>query len=184
MSDLFYKVAVPHILDVEGGYVDNPYDPGGETKYGISKSAHPELDIASLTKDQAIEIYRKEYWVPTAGRIEDLNPSVALLLFDWAVNSGNKAGVMKLQEALHVAQDGVIGPKTRVALAEVANSKTLVVNLFAARAMFYMSLKTWPKFGLGWMRRLFTLSACIFGQGKDLSALDEIIEKLRAIRNA
>jgi lysozyme family protein len=186
VSDLFYNVAVPHILKVEGGYVNDADDPGGETKYGISKAAWPNVDIASLTKDQAIEIYRKEYWVPTAGRIEDLSPEIALVIFDWAVNSGRKLAVMKLQEALHVTQDGDIGPKTRAALAGAANKQLLVTNLLAARAMFYTQLKTWAKFGLGWMRRLFTLTVCVSQLGKsvDYSALDEVIEKLRAIRNS
>lgn len=158
MSNLFYKTAVPHILDVEGGYVDNPYDPGGETKYGISKAAYPDLDIASLTESQAIEIYRKDYWVPTAGRIEDLSPQIAFVLFDWAVNSGLKVGVKKLQELLHITQDGNIGPKTREALMAFPDKNALTVNLLAARAMFYTQLKTWPKFGVGWMRRLFSVA--------------------------
>lgn len=161
MSKLFHEVAVPHILEVEGGWVNNPYDPGGETKYGISKNAYPNVDIAALTKDQAIEIYRKDYWVPTAGRIEDLSPQIALVVFDWAVNSGNKPAVMKLQEALHVTQDGNIGEKTRAALASVVNKELLTANLLASREMFYMSLKTWPKFGLGWTRRLFKLALCV-----------------------
>jgi lysozyme family protein len=52
------------ILAVEGGYVNNPADPGGETKYGISKRAYPNIDIAKLTLDQALNIYYNAYWQP------------------------------------------------------------------------------------------------------------------------
>jgi len=61
---------VPHVLKREGGYVDDPTDRGGETKYGISKRSYPQLDIKNLTLEQALEIYRKDYWKPS--RVEKL----------------------------------------------------------------------------------------------------------------
>ena len=50
-------------LDHEGGYVNDPTDPGGETNYGISKRAYPKIDIKALTKHEAVKIYYKDYWV-------------------------------------------------------------------------------------------------------------------------
>lgn len=181
--NLFHDVAVSLILGLEGGYVNDPNDPGGETKWGISKAAYPRVDIKNLTRDGAIAIYEQDYWRHTGGKLEDIDPDIAIIVFDWGVNSGVKTAVMKLQEALHVAQDGVIGPKTRAALQD-AKGQALAVHLLAERAMFYTRLKTWPKFGLGWTRRLFNLAACVFGTKDSLDAavLDEVIEKLQKLR--
>lgn len=85
MTDKFKKV-MKFILKHEGGYVNHPNDPGGETKYGISKRAHPTLDIANLTLDQALRIYHLNYWLPIRG--DDRNYPEALATMDFAVNSG------------------------------------------------------------------------------------------------
>ncbi len=70
----------------EGGYVNHPNDPGGETKYGISKRAYPKLDIKNLTREQANEIYYKDYWL--AAGCDNLSVPLNLVCFDMAVNSG------------------------------------------------------------------------------------------------
>ena len=77
------------ILKAEGGYVNDPNDPGGETKYGISKAAYPDLDIAGLTINQAMDIYEKDYW--NANGLDNYDIKVAFMLFDIAVLQG--AGV-------------------------------------------------------------------------------------------
>ena len=78
--------AIAFVLAREGGYSKDPNDPGGETKWGISKRSHPNEDIASLTVDRAKEIYLKEYWIPVGG---DTLPSPAdIVAFDAAVNQG------------------------------------------------------------------------------------------------
>jgi hypothetical protein len=76
------RFTIPH----EGGYVDDPDDLGGETKWGISKKAHPELDIPKLTPEQAAEIYYREYWLPTG--CEQMEPPMSTLVFDTAVLFG------------------------------------------------------------------------------------------------
>jgi lysozyme family protein len=102
MVDLFSK-CLPVILKHEGGYVNNPNDPGGETKYGISKAAFPELDIKNLSLEEAAKIYRGKYWGPScAETIKD--PVLALLHFDTAVNMGVNAALHILQE--HRTVDG------------------------------------------------------------------------------
>ncbi|KWT77357.1 glycosyl hydrolase 108 family protein [Candidatus Magnetominusculus xianensis] len=61
-TEAYYTAAVRFVLDAEGGYVNDPDDPGGETKYGISKRAYPSLDIKSLTIEDAKRLYRRDYW--------------------------------------------------------------------------------------------------------------------------
>ncbi len=84
MSD--FPRALGIVLRFEGGYVNHPQDPGGETKYGISKRAYPDLDIKALTKAQAGEIYRKDYWEPL--RCDELAWPLNLVHFDAGVNHG------------------------------------------------------------------------------------------------
>jgi lysozyme family protein len=74
------------VLDHEGGYVNDPKDPGGETKWGIAKRYHPDVDIKNLTPEQATEIYYTEYWVP--GKCSDLNHPLCVVQFDTCVNMG------------------------------------------------------------------------------------------------
>jgi|WetSurMetagenome_2_1015567.scaffolds.fasta_scaffold711481_1 lysozyme family protein len=81
-----FKKAIDFVLAHEGGYSNDPKDPGGETKYGISKRAYPDLIIANLTPDEAIEIYRKDYWEPC--RADQLSDSLSILHFDSAVVHG------------------------------------------------------------------------------------------------
>ncbi len=93
------------VLSEEGGLSDHPQDPGGLTKYGISRRAYPDLDIRRLTMDDVIEIYRRDYWNPVHGT--DLPASLALLVFDAAVNQGVGTAVRLLQKTLGVKEDGV-----------------------------------------------------------------------------
>lgn len=127
-----FERAFASLMVSEGGYVNDPNDPGGETKYGISKKAYPELDIASLTAAQAREIYRRDYW--NALELDSRPRSEALCLFDSAVNHG-------------VA-------RTKQLAAVVARGPSFVEQFQAERALFYARLETWPIYGRGWMRRL------------------------------
>lgn len=146
------KVIIGH----EGGYVNNPSDPGGETKWGISKRAYPHLNIPSLTVDDAIDIYITDYLLPL--RADLMGPKLAFQMFDLAINSGVRRAVMALQSVLNVQADGVLGPKTESALrlhaASLGADVRLAVNLIAARQDFLTQLDGWPVFGKGWSRRL------------------------------
>lgn len=77
---------VAFVLSREGGYVNDPKDPGGETRWGIAKRSHPTVDIKNLTREKAIEIYRAEYWRPSGA--DELAEPLALIVFDSAVNCG------------------------------------------------------------------------------------------------
>ena len=153
MRDAF-DTAVTAILSYEGGYVNDPNDPGGETNWGISKRAYPNLDIRNLTRDRAVEIYRRDYWDSLG--CDRFPPLIAIALFDGAVNQGPVAAVRILQRALGVTVDGVIGPQT-LAAARAANGDTLLADFLADRAVEYAGLPTFRRFGQGWMRRLFAV---------------------------
>jgi lysozyme family protein len=149
--DRAFRLVIGH----EGGYVNNPRDPGGETKYGISKRSYPHLDIASLTLEQAAEIYRADYWRPL--RCADLPWPVAIVLFDSGVNSGVGTATKWLQLALGVKADGAIGPVTLAAAAK-RGARDLAAEIIARRLVLMTGLPTWPHFGLGWSRRLSRLA--------------------------
>jgi lysozyme family protein len=148
--DKAFEILIGH----EGGYSMNPNDPGGETKFGVSKRQYPNLDIANLTLDDAKAIYRRDYWNPV--RADELPYPVALAVFDMAVNSGVMASVMCLQQAVGAKQDGRIGPLTIAAVAK-ANTRDLLVDFFAFRNVRNSEIKHWSHFKLGWSRRLFSL---------------------------
>jgi len=156
ISDTNFNNMIGKTLKSEGGYVKDPYDPGGETKFGISKRAHPDVDIRSLTKDQAKEIYRKEYYeAPGVHRIA--YPDVAFRVFDFGVNAGPTRSITVLQEALNnlggkVKVTGELNDET---LAELyKHGPGDVVKEFRAGAeRFYKSLPH-KRYLKGWLRRL------------------------------
>jgi lysozyme family protein len=111
----------------------DPKDPGGVTKYGISKRSYPELDIENLTRDDAIAIYYRDYYVkPGLDRIH--SDSLAQKIFDFGVTAGPKTAVKALQEALlllgvTIDQDGVLGPKTVSEANEYHNQFSLLAAM-------------------------------------------------------
>ena len=138
------------VIGEEGGYTDDAADPGGATKYGISHAAYPGLDIASLTLADAQAIYQRDYWDKISGDL--LDPRLALLVFDAAVNNGVDRSIAWLQVAAKVTIDGDLGPKT-VAAAN-ADVVATCIEFMARRIMFMAALSTWSDFGLDWSRRL------------------------------
>lgn len=143
------------LIGHEGGYVNNPDDPGGETNFGISKRAYPGEDIRNLTIDRAKQIYRRDYWNKISG--DKLPPKIAFLTFDAAVNSGVSQAVKWLQEAVGTTRDGVIGPKT-ITAAWAAASTDVALKMLDFRLAFLERLSTYAVFGRGWRRRIITLA--------------------------
>jgi lysozyme family protein len=146
-----FDQAFEKLIGHEGGYVNHPNDPGGETKFGISKRAYPNVDIKNLTLDKAKTIYKSDYWI--ASGCEDVAVEIRFHLFDAAVNSGVGQAKKWLQVALGVEADGQIGPKTREAIAAM-DPLVLVSRYNGARLKFMASLRTWDSFGKGWARRI------------------------------
>jgi lysozyme family protein len=141
------------LINHEGGYVNDPRDPGGETNFGISKRAYPDVDIKALTLEQAKAIYRRDYW--DRAQCDQMPPAVAFQVFDTAVNSGIGQSIRFLQRAVSVADDGVVGPMTLRALHLL--DPTVVAARFNGHRLEFMSkLSAWPSFGRGWARRVAT----------------------------
>ena len=142
------------LIGHEGGYVNDPLDPGGETKFGISKRSYPNLDIRSLTVADAKGIYYRDYW--QACRCGEMPVLVAVLVFDAAVNNGRGSAIRFLQRALKVADDGVLGPVTMGAL-KTADSFAIAEGIQRERIDLMRKFSTWSRFGGGWAARLATL---------------------------
>jgi lysozyme family protein len=139
------------LISHEGGYVNDPRDPGGETKFGISKRAYPQVDIKNLTLDAAKDIYKRDYW--DRAQCDKLPPQVAYLLFDAAVNSGIGQAIRFLQRAVNLADDGVIGPMTLAAVGR-SDAEAISARFLGQRLEFMTKLTTWDTFGKGWARRI------------------------------
>ncbi|NLM40406.1 MAG: secretion activating protein [Firmicutes bacterium] len=162
MDDKFMK-AVEVVLRHEGGYVNDLNDPGGETKFGISKRSYPDLDIKNLTREQAIEIYYNDWWQRYGyGRLQD--DTVATKVFDLAVNMGPATAHRLLQEALvflgyDIAVDGIIGPQT-IGTANKADPERLlqVLRWLAAHHYYRIAAQRTQSqaFLMGWLRRAYS----------------------------
>ena len=146
--------AVSFVFAQEGGYVNDPHDAGGETRYGISKRRYPAEDIKNLTIDRARELYRRDYW--DKNRCGDLPGHMALAVFDAAVNGG--APIRWLQMALGASIDGAIGPKTIAAAHACKDNPRAVRDMLASRMMYLTALPGWSRYGLGWTRRVVDLA--------------------------
>ena len=138
------------LMGNEGGYVNNPKDPGGETNWGICKRSYPDVDIKNLTKEGAKDIYWRDFW--TRGQMDKMDPVVAFQVFDFAVNSGVETAIRKLQQCVDVADDGIIGPVTLAAIKKYHPAQ-IVMLFVGARLDFWRRLSTWPVFGSGWAHR-------------------------------
>ncbi len=148
MKLISFDQAFVRLVDSEGGYVNSPKDPGGETKFGISKRSYPSVDIKALTLDGAKQIYFRDFWTP----LGTTAPAVKFQAFDFAVNSGIPKAVKKLQLAVGAVDDGQWGAKSQAAL-DAMSLDDVLLRYMAERIRFWTSLPTWDEFGKGWARR-------------------------------
>lgn len=156
--------AVARVLADEGGYANLLSDPGGETKFGISRRDYPHLDIRALTREEAVAIYFRDFW--TRARYAELPEQIAEKVFDLVVNAGPGAGAHCLQRALRacghrVAEDGVIGDVT-ITAANAASAQALLAALRSEAAGHYRATAaTWQRAGrgsdflAGWLNRAY-----------------------------
>ena len=155
-----YPAALKQVLKNEGGWADHPADPGGATMKGITIGTYRQWKSnPNITKEQlraisdaeVYDIYRQQYWNKIDG---DYLPSgVDYAVFDAAVNMGVGRAAKLIQEAVGVTADGVLGPKSLSAI-QKADPKELIEKFSALKEAFYRSLKTFPVFGVGWLRRV------------------------------
>lgn len=153
------EAAITLIFGSEGGYSNNPADPGGPTKYGITQSTLThwrgtkvaEADVRALTLPEAAEIIRAQYAFHV--HFDELPAGLDYAMLDYAVNSGPAQANKTLQRVLGVAQDGIMGAKTLDASQRQPDS-VLVRNLCDARMTFLRGLRNWKTFGDGWTNRV------------------------------
>lgn len=150
-----FDEAVEIVLDIEQGYVFDPNDPGGETNWGISKRAHPNVDIKNLTRDGAKAIYLNHYWLPLKPLL--IPAHLRLCLFDCAVNQGVETSIRLLQSAVGLKPDGIIGPMT-LAAADSYSRRRALRNLLMARHERYTKNPRWNIYGAGWSKRLIEIA--------------------------
>ncbi len=145
--------AIDRVLAHEGGDADDPRDPGGRTRFGISQRTYPTLDIGKLTRADALALYRRDVWTPLQG--DALPPALGFQLLDAAVQHGVARAVRWLQKALGIVADGRLGPQTLAAIAH-REEATLIYRFLAIRLDFYADLERFDAFGRGWTRRMAT----------------------------
>ncbi|MBP8005363.1 MAG: glycoside hydrolase family 108 protein [Acinetobacter sp.] len=139
----------------EGGWVNNPKDPGGETNWGITiataRANGYQGPMKSLTRKQASEIYYKAFWL--RANCEQYTGAISYQLFDAAVNHGIGNAIRMLQRAVGVVDDGKVGPITLAAIKSMTLDDVLVLFI-AERLEFFTRLSTFNTFGRGWARRV------------------------------
>ena len=148
------------MLKSEGGYVNNPADPGGMTNLGVTKATwenwvgreSDEAEMRGLTPEKVEPLYKKKYWDAVRGD-EIENGGVAYLLFDFAVNAGVGRSIKTLQTAVGVTPDGGFGPMTMAAV-QAVDPVELIERFSQAKEDFYRSLNTFATFGKGWLNRV------------------------------
>lgn len=155
MPDCNFDYCIPIILELEGGYVNDPRDPGGETNFGISKRAYPNFDIANLTVVQASSIYEQDYWLKW--QCGQMPAHLDLWYFNACVMSGGVEAVKLLQQLVGANVDGVFGPKTLAQLKQFSPSR--YHEYLTLYLLHLQSLGGWSTYGKGWTNRLFYIAA-------------------------
>lgn len=151
--------AFAFMLKSEGGYVNNPADPGGRTNLGVTQAtweswvarASDEAEMRSLTADKVEPLYKKKYWDAVRG--DDLPVGLDYLMFDFGVNAGPGRAIKLLQTAVGVTPDGGFGPMTLAAV-QAIDPVELIEKFSQAKEDFYRSLTQFPVFGKGWLNRV------------------------------
>ena len=146
-----FDQAFERLIGHEGGYVNHPDDPGGETKFGVSKRAYPLENIKAMTLERAKVLYLRDYWGPAG--CDAVPDGIKFDLFDMAVNSGVVAAVKCLQRAVDATPDGILGPKTLQAVNSMPAPR-LAARFNGHRLDLVADLKAWPAFGRGWAKRI------------------------------
>lgn len=162
--DRNFPRALALVLKSEGGWSDNPADPGGATMKGVTlanfrryvKADAGKDDLRRISDDQVATVYRRFYWDAVAGA--ELPDGVDYAVFDFAVNSGPGRAAKYLQANVGVSQDGRIGPAT-LAATRARPAGVVIDQLCDARLAFLKRLPTWTTFGRGWSDRVRSVRA-------------------------
>ena len=154
-----YAKCLETMLHHEGGYVNHPKDPGGETNLGVTKRVYEEWggtkDMKDLLVEDVAPIYKKNYWDKLKG--DNLPSGLDLCVFDFGVNAGPGRAAKYLQSMIGTTPDGGIGPMTLKALDIYTGANGLVETIEEyqkRRQEYYEKLSTFATFGRGWTRRV------------------------------
>ncbi|WP_246679559.1 glycosyl hydrolase 108 family protein [Mesorhizobium sp. B2-3-5] len=162
--DRNFARALALVLKSEGGWSDNPADPGGATMKGVTlanfrryvKADATKADLKKISDAQVATVYRRFYWDAVLGA--ELPDGIDYAVFDFAVNSGPGRATKYLQATTGVSQDGRIGPAT-VGAARARPAGVVIHQLCDARLAFLQRLPTWATFGRGWSDRVRSVRA-------------------------
>lgn len=177
MADTF-ATCLAFTLQQEGGFSDDPNDPGGATNYGITLQTLRNYtgnalltadDIRNIGMDTVRAIYQANYWQRM--RCDALPAGVDLMVFDSGMNIGTGRSAEMLQEAAGLSGadvDGAIGPQTLAAVARVAPA-AMIGDLADRQRAYYRSLATFPTFGRGWLARVDRRAAAAAAMGAPAS---------------
>lgn len=154
-----FKQSFEMMLGSEGGFVNNPADPGGMTNLGVTKATwenfigrqSDEKEMRGLTPYKVEPLYRNKYW--NAVRGDDLPSGIDYLVFDFAVNAGIGRSIKTLQSAVGTQPDGDFGLLTMAAV-QLISPQELIEKFSQAKESFYRSLDTFDTFGKGWLNRI------------------------------
>ena len=162
-----YQKCLETILHHEGGYVDHPDDPGGETNLGVTKKVYEEWGGTKNMKDLTVEdvapIYKKNYWDRVKG--DELPSGLDLCVFDFGVNAGTGRAAKYLQNMVGATADGAIGPATLRAVhayVQIEGLEHAIGEYQHKRQGYYEGLKHFATFGRGWTRRVSETTALAF----------------------
>ena len=154
-----YDKCLKTILHHEGGYVNHPEDPGGETNLGVTKRVYAESggpkEMKDLPGEDVAPIYKKNYWDKM--KCDDLPSGLDLCVFDFGINAGPGRAAKYLQTLIGTKADGGIGPNTLAKLKEYTdkfNVKPAIDHYQNSRQKYYEGLSTFKTFGRGWTRRV------------------------------
>jgi lysozyme family protein len=164
MTAANFPACLDLVLELEGGFSDDPQDPGGATNLGVTAKTWSawighqanRAEIEALSRADVTPLYEKQYWRPTG--CDDWATGVDLAVFDPAVNMGPGTAIRFLQQAAGVDDDGKLGPATAAAVARL-NAGVLINRICAQRTAYYRKLSTFPRFGKGWLNRVSTVQA-------------------------
>ena len=156
-----FEKCLEMLLVHEGGYVNHPSDPGGETNLGVTRKVweewvgHPvnEKEMRNLTPTMVAPLYKRKYW--DACRADDLISGLDYCVFDVSVNSGVGRAIKLLQSSVGATPDGGFGSITAALVKKAEEEPQRIIELFSAKRLeFLESLKAFPVFGKGWSRRV------------------------------
>lgn len=159
--DVWLEFLEPH----EGGESNDPADRGRRTVFGISSRAHPDVDLATLTRERARDIARSDYWVPCGCEaLASFAPRLAVAVADYGFNSGPVPAVCDLQACVGAVPDGRVGPRTLEAVRAVNRDLALALALNMRRRARLRRIAERPsqaRFLRGWLRRVDDLDALL-----------------------